>query len=148
MEYDDYQILNDYSQLAKAYYDSMKKRGFVFFRLDDVEEQKLIICQQALNLLEHLLESYKKSLKVARGKEQQTMIKKLCELSQRQIEQLKREFPIKSELIKTNLGNPLSCEAKLIKKLFEIYKLEDNERKNLLVSSMIEDRLETLSGCC
>lgn len=145
MEYDDFLILNDYSQMAKAYYNSMKKRGFVFFRLDDVEEQKLILCQQALNFLECLLDSYRKVLKVTRGTKQQITIKKLLELSQTQLEQFKREFPVKHENVTTNQGNLFSCEAKLLKKLFEIHKLEDDERKNLIISSMIENRLEYLS---
>lgn len=145
MEYDDFLILNDYSQMAKAYYNSMKKRGFVFFRLDDVEEQKMLVCQNVLTCFQNLLEGYKKSTRMARGNEQR-IIKKLGELTQKQLELFKSEFSLKSQQTSKNMQTqPIFNEAKLLKNLFELYKLEDNERKNVVISLIIENRLDTLS---
>lgn len=143
MEYNDFAMPDDYSQMAKAYYSSMKKRGFVFFRLDDTQEQKLKICNQIASLFNETLENYTKAIKRLRSTEL-ILIKRLYELTAKQQAQFSKEYMFEKYNVQTHSEkqNFLSQETKLLKNIFELYKLEDDEKKKFMLSSFIENRLD------
>lgn len=145
MEYDDFVILNDYSKMAQAYYDSMQKQGFVFMRLDSVVEKKMeLVCDSSAQF-EKVLKNYIDNKRFIRNRSLLNKINELEKLSQKQYNDFCNSYNLKQQQIKTNNDKSIDIvkdEAKLLKTLFELYQLEDEEAKRYLLKSVIEGRLD------
>ena len=60
MEYDDFLLAEDYSQIAKAYFQNMKEKGYAFVRLDGQEQKRKEYAQRLVDTLTLTTNDYKK----------------------------------------------------------------------------------------
>ncbi len=129
MEYEDFAFLspNEYEQLAKAYSNALKEKGFIFVRLDEEGVSNLV--DETFDLMFKLRSTYR-SLGTFMGSD------KFYALNEEQIETMRKMFSYKQNRgfrlspNKTKAFiNAISLENRLVMKLFLLaQKSEEYER--------------------
>ena len=144
MKYDDEKFpgIESYEQMAKAYSESLKKKGFMVVRIDDQKNKELI--EQTMTILAQI-----KRLLFRLGGFLNTG--KLYSLTERQTKKLEiifdeicpKNFPINfNDKTKTFLEY-ISLEAKLTKNLIELMEQSNFENEILKI---LNDRLTLLGN--
>lgn len=144
MNYDDFSLLDDYGQIAKAYFENMKNKGYAFVRLDDVNQKKMQQVQKVADLLFDRVGAYNK-IKPYLKDAQIQFWQQLCSLSISQCESIKRLYNIVPQTLakKQDLGKLVSAEAKILSELFELLFMEQDENF-AIIKNMIFERLQIL----
>lgn len=144
MEYDDFLLAEDYSQIAKAYFQNMKEKGYAFVRLDDQEQKRKEYAQRLVDTLTLTTNDYKKIMPYLKLAEKQ-FLNQLFSLTQAQCESLKRMYDVQSQNLcqKKDIKNVVSNEAKILCDMLELLFLEQDENF-AIIKNMIFERLQIL----
>ncbi len=144
MEYDDFLLAEDYSQIAKAYFQNMKEKGYVFVRLDDQEQKRKEYAQRLVDTLTLTTNDYKKIMPYLKLAEKQ-FLNQLFSLTQAQCESLKRMYDVQSQNLcqKKDIKKVVSNEAKILCDMLELLFLEQDENF-AIIKNMIFERLQIL----
>ncbi len=151
MIYNDFLLPQNFEKVAKAYHSALQNKGFVFVRLDDVGMQKTNILKELDGLFFGAFKQFEKSKKFAKGKSLIDLLEKLIKITPQQHNEILQIYNILPTQKNTKTQEPtfinlISSEGKLLKMLFALLQNEDDENKNLFLKSIIEKRLEILSG--
>ncbi len=144
MEYDDFLLAEDYSQIAKAYFQNMKEKGYAFVRLDDQEQKRKEYAQRLVDTLTLTTNDYKKIMPYLKLAEKQ-FLNQLFSLTQAQCESLKRMYDVQSQNLcqKKDIKKVVSNEAKILCDMLELLFLEQDENF-AIIKNMIFERLQIL----
>lgn len=144
MEYDDFLLAEDYGQIAKAYFQNMKEKGYAFVRLDDQEQKRKEYAQRLVDTLTLTTNDYKKIMPYLKLAEKQ-FLNQLFSLTQAQCESLKRMYDVQSQNLcqKKDIKKVVSNEAKILCDMLELLFLEQDE-KFAIIKNMIFERLQIL----
>ena len=144
MEYDDFLLAEDYSQIAKAYFQNMKEKGYAFVRLDDQEQKRKEYAQRLVDTLTLTTNDYKKIMPYLKLAEKQ-FLNQLFSLTQAQCESLKRMYDVQSQNLcqKKDIKKVVSNEAKILCDMLELLFLEQVENF-AIIKNMIFERLQIL----
>ena len=144
MEYDDFLLAEDYSQIAKAYFQNMKEKGYAFVRLDDQEQKRKEYAQRLVGTLTLTTNDYKKIMPYLKLAEKQ-FLNQLFSLTQAQCESLKRMYDVQSQNLcqKKDIKKVVSNEAKILCDMLELLFLEQDENF-AIIKNMIFERLQIL----
>lgn len=146
MDYKDFNLLEDYQNMAKEYYAKMQKSGYVFVRVTDVDEQKMQAERVLFGCMQDVLAGYDKIQKFLKRPQQEFLLQ-LQSLTKTQFDTLKRMYGdckpqdknTKNATKKTFVG-----EMCLLKAFLQLLFLEDLENLAVL-KNMIFERLDLLS---
>lgn len=144
MEYDDFLLAEDYGQIAKAYFQNMKEKGYAFVRLDDQEQKRKEYAQRLVDTLTLTTNDYKKIMPYLKLAEKQ-FLNQLFSLTQAQCESLKRMYDVQSQNLcqKKDIKKVVSNEAKILCDMHELLFLEQDENF-AIIKNMIFERLQIL----
>ena len=144
MEYDDFLLAEDYGQIAKAYFQNMKEKGYAFVRLDDQEQKRKEYAQRLVDTLTLTTNDYKKIMPYLKLAEKQ-FLNQLFSLTQAQCESLKRMYEVQSQNLcqKKDIKKVVSNEAKILCDMLELLFLEQDENF-AIIKNMIFERLQIL----
>lgn len=144
MEYDDFLLAEDYSQIAKAYFQNMKEKGYAFVRLDGQEQKRKEYAQRLVDTLTLTTNDYKKIMPYLKLAEKQ-FLNQLFSLTQAQCESLKRMYDVQSQNLcqKKDIKKVVSNEAKILCDMLELLFLEQDENF-AIIKNMIFERLQIL----
>lgn len=144
MEYDDFLLAEDYGQIAKAYFQNMKEKGYAFVRLDDQEQKRKEYAQRLVDTLTLTTNDYKKIMPYLKLAEKQ-FLNHLFSLTQAQCESLKRMYDVQSQNLcqKKDIKKVVSNEAKILCDMLELLFLEQDENF-AIIKNMIFERLQIL----
>lgn len=144
MEYDDFLLSQDYEQIAKAYFENMKEKGYVFVRLDDQGQKRKECAQRLFDTLTLATCDYKKIMPYLKLTEKQ-FLNQLFSLTQAQCQSLKRMYGVESQNLcqKSNVKKVVSNEAKILCDMLELLFLEQDENF-AIIKNMIFERLQIL----
>ncbi len=144
MEYDDFLLAEDYGQIAKAYFQNMKEKGYAFVRLDDQEQKRKEYAQRLVDTLTLTTNDYKKIMPYLKLAEKQ-FLNQLFSLTQAQCESLKRMYDVQSQNLcqKKDIKKVVSNEAKILCDMLELLFLEQDENF-AIIKNMIFERLQIL----
>lgn len=152
MNYEDEQIIQNFEKLAKEYTNSLQKKGFVFVRLKDEDENKKTLIQTISELLVVLKSEYEKALKFARKKSLVSFFQTLNQMTTAFEFEFKTLYPTansskqqKVSIKQLDAEIFMANESKLLKALFELFNLEDDMEKHLFLKRTILSRLDFLS---
>jgi len=144
MEYDDFLLAEDYSQIAKAYYQNMKRKGYVFVRLDDQSQKRKECAQGLVDTLTLAANDYKKIMPYLKAGERQ-FLSSLSSLTGAQCESLKRTYDLTNQNTcqKKDIKKIVSNEAQILWDMLELLFLEQDENF-AIIKNMIFERLQVL----
>lgn len=144
MEYDDFLLAEDYGQIAKAYFQNMKEKGYAFVRLDGQEQKRKEYAQRLVDTLTLTTNDYKKIMPYLKLAEKQ-FLNQLFSLTQAQCESLKRMYDVQSQNLcqKKDIKKVVSNEAKILCDMLELLFLEQDENF-AIIKNMIFERLQIL----
>ena len=146
MEYNDFNILEDYEIMAKEYYSSMQAKGYMFVRISENHQEKKLLSQNVINILTDILSGYK-SIENFLSRTEREFLKRLYFLSQTQLDTLKDMYNIscdKKNFVKQNVKKVISKETLLLDKLLKLMFLEEGENF-AIIKNMVFERLKILS---
>lgn len=146
MEYDDFSLSENFERMASEYYKKLSTKGFVFLRLDNVQNEKLNLITKLITQL-----VYFKNMLSLLKRFQSKKILDLKNISEFQKNNLLKIYNV--TLPKTNqktdfpnFENIISSEAKIIKLYFELLELEDDSEKHTTIKNMLSSRLDILAN--
>lgn len=145
MEYNDFNIMADYENMAKEYYSHMKNKGYVFMRIDDTKQEKFTLVNEILDIMNNILSGYK-SIEVFLKKSEKEFLNRLYYLTQSQFNNLKDLYNknVQYNIIKgQNVKKVISKEALLLEKLLKLMLLEEDDNF-VIIKNMIFERLKIL----
>jgi hypothetical protein len=155
MKYDDFSLPQNWENLARAYSENLKNKGFVFVKIDNEQNKKFDFVKTCHELLEKVLHLYKqigKKVKAAQGEQ----INKLLYLTENSIKQLEGFYPNVFNLQNSNTHNSfnmfnflpllISLEAKIIRNTLLLLEQEDDMEKHIVIKTNLLSRLELLEN--
>ncbi len=150
MKYDDFSLPQNWNQIAKAYSENLKHKGFVFVRLDDNHNKLTNLVKDCCNLLAKAKTIYNQFAK-KQSFSKNSHISQLATLTQTFLTQMLQLYPdIKHQQTRTNpqnfhnLPSIVALEAKIIKNILLILQQEDQPEKQAVINANLLSRLDFL----